>query len=523
MPDHAGRDRMDDALTALAESAAALPALFALVLADAFLVVVPGEIAVTAFAALSVATGAPALAAVIGVAAVAALCGDLACYAIGRSVGLTRWGWMRHPRASGSFAWARRRLDRRSGSVLFTARFIPFARLAVNLTAGAVRMPLPRYLPLAGGAALLWATYQALIGAAVARLLPGAPALAAIVAVLVALALGAVIDGVIARASSRSRAPRRRCAGPRTGSGGSVLRRAHPLRSARIPRLRSRAQVRAGWQAGRMDAAAPAPAGYDATFLAVHVPLPRPSAGRPITALTYPRFTVLLDTARRLAAATAVNIDGAALQDLPRTGEWEFDSRIPADQQTGPAVYAGNDLDRGHLVRRRDPGWGTPTEARIATEATFVFTNAAPQASVFNQSKDLWVGLEDHILEYADATDQRVSVFTAPVLDDADPPYRGILIPRRFWKVAAWATSAPDGAPELAATGFVLDQTGLIPSAVATAAPLGAFRTFQVPIADIACLTDIDFGPLVDADVLEAQGVRPGDWSELTDPADIRL
>ncbi len=271
-----------------------------------------------------------------------------------------------------------------------------------------------------------------------------------------------------------------------------------------------------------MDAA-PVPLGYDASFLAVRVPLPRPSAGQPITALTYPRFTVLLDTARRLAAVTAVNIDGASLQDLPRTGEWEFDSRIPADQQAGPAVYADNDLDRGHLVRRRDPGWGTPAEARVATEATFVFTNAAPQASVFNQSKDLWVGLEDHVLEYADATDQRVSVFTAPVLDEADPPYRGILIPRRFWKVAAWATSAPDGAAELAATGFVLDQTGLIPSAVATAAPLGAFRTFQVPIADIAELTGIDFGPLPDADVLSPASARPGAWKELTGADDIRL
>lgn len=272
-----------------------------------------------------------------------------------------------------------------------------------------------------------------------------------------------------------------------------------------------------------MDAAAPAPDGYDAAFLAVPAPLPRPSDGQPVTELPYPRFTVLLDTARRLAAVTAVNIDGATLQDLPRTGRWQLDPRVRPDEQAGPDVYADNDLDRGHLVRRRDPGWGTPAEARVATEATFVFTNAAPQASVFNQSKDLWVGLEDHVLEYADATDQRVSVFTAPVLDDADPPYRGILIPRRFWKVAAWATNGPDGAPELAATGFVLDQTGLIPTAVAAAPPLGAFRTFQVPIADIAALTDIDFGPLVDADVLEAQGVRPGDWTELTDSADIRL
>ncbi len=93
-------------------------------------------------------------------------------------------------------------------------------------------------------------------------------------------------------------------------------------------------------------------------------------------------------------------------------------------------------------MRRRDPGWGTAAEARAATEATFVYTNAAPQASVFNQSKDLWVGLEDHVLQYADATDQRVSVFTGPVLDADDPPYRGIRIPRRFWKVAAWVSTS---------------------------------------------------------------------------------
>lgn len=43
---------MDDALTALAGSAAALPGLFVVVLADAFLVIIPGEVAVTAIAAL---------------------------------------------------------------------------------------------------------------------------------------------------------------------------------------------------------------------------------------------------------------------------------------------------------------------------------------------------------------------------------------------------------------------------------------------------------------------------------------
>ena len=259
--------------------------------------------------------------------------------------------------------------------------------------------------------------------------------------------------------------------------------------------------------------------GYDERFLGSTLPLPRPLGDAELRELDYPRFTVLLDPVRRLAAVTGVNIDGSTLQDLPRTGEWMLDPRVPASEQTGPAVYADNDLDRGHLVRRRDPGWGTAEQAREATEATFSYTNAAPQAGVFNQSKDLWLGLEDHVLHYADTTDQRISVFTAPVLDPDDPVYRGVGIPRRFYKVAAWLA---DG--RLQAAGFVLDQSELIDAAqgVVAVPPLGAFRTFQVPIAQIETLAGVDVGPLVDADVLADQGVRGGDaWRPLRTADDI--
>ena len=199
--------------------------------------------------------------------------------------------------------------------------------------------------------------------------------------------------------------------------------------------------------------------------------------------LTYPRFTVLLEPERRLAVVTAVNIDGSSLHDLPRTGEWELDARVPAAEQAGPAVYASNDLDRGHLVRRRDPGWGTTAEARRAMEATFVYPNAAPQASGFNQSKELWLGLEDHVLEFADTTDERLSVFTAPVLAADDPPYRGIRIPRRFFKVAAWTTEDARAA-SLAAAGFVLDQSELIDVSAGSARGALARRVPHVPGAD---------------------------------------
>jgi endonuclease G len=258
--------------------------------------------------------------------------------------------------------------------------------------------------------------------------------------------------------------------------------------------------------------------GYLSGFLSVPVALPRPA--REVRELTYPRFTVLLDPGRRLAVATGVNIDGSALQDLPRTGEWRLDPRIDEDEQTGPAVYAGNDLDRGHLVRRRDPGWGEPSEARAAMEATFVYPNAAPQAARFNQGPELWLGLEDHVMAYAEATGQRLSVFTAPVLEDDDPPYRGIRIPLRFWKIAAWVSSG-----SLAAAGFVLDQSDLVDtrSGLLAVAPLGGFRTFQVPIAEIAALAGVDVGLLAAADVLAPATVRAGEWHLLRSADDIVL
>ncbi|MFF3249309.1 DNA/RNA non-specific endonuclease [Streptomyces sp. NPDC002870] len=47
--------------------------------------------------------------------------------------------------------------------------------------------------------------------------------------------------------------------------------------------------------------------------------------------------------------------------------------------RTGHPVYKNNPLDKGHLVRRLDPVWGTGREAETANSDTFHCTNAAPQ------------------------------------------------------------------------------------------------------------------------------------------------
>jgi len=273
--------------------------------------------------------------------------------------------------------------------------------------------------------------------------------------------------------------------------------------------------------------------GFDALFLGVAAPMPRvdhadPSGGLSGTAaasvdLDYVHFTVVLDTARRFARVTGVNVDGAELVEIERGDRWQLDERIPADWQAGPLVYADNDLDRGHLVRRRDPVWGLPEVAARANGDTFRYTNAAPQASGFNQSKELWLGLEDHVLEHARVHRQRLSVLTAPILAAGDPPYRGIRVPLRFWKIAAWNTGV-----ELAAIGFVVDQAPLVDTSGARepvpgeAPPLGPFRTFQVPIADIAGLTGLVMPELIAADVLPPTIAAAG-WRRLEASDDILL
>lgn len=277
--------------------------------------------------------------------------------------------------------------------------------------------------------------------------------------------------------------------------------------------------------------------GYDEDFLGECVPIPvltSPAGSADIATilLPYAHFSILMRLDKRLAAVTALAIDGAKLRDLDRSGiQWRLDPRLTEDQQTGERVYARNDIDRGHLVRRAAAVWGdTRAEAAQANEDTFHYTNAAPQAADFNQGMHLWLGLESYLLDNAAQYKRRLVVFTGPIFSSFDPVYRGVDIPLRYFKVAVFID---DGAR--ASTGYVIDQTPQLselpdvprPGAVDDAPPLGPFLTFQVPVGDIAALAGLDFGQLVATDRMPASADPAArgasTWRQLTLLEDIRL
>lgn len=242
--------------------------------------------------------------------------------------------------------------------------------------------------------------------------------------------------------------------------------------------------------------------GYDPDFLGVALPLPgvEELADCASDELKYHHFSVVMHRQRRLALFTAVNIDGRQASRPRRDSDrWFFDPRLPREEQTGEEVYRENAFDRGHLVRRLDPAWG-PT-AKAANDDTFHFTNCTPQHHDFNAGQTLWVGLEDHILNNADNRDLAVSVITGPVLAGDDPHYRGVALPRQFFKVVAMVTKTGI----LSATAYLLSQEALLDEFVTGLEEFsfGAYRTFQVPVRRVAELTGLDLQASIAGDPLE--------------------
>lgn len=264
--------------------------------------------------------------------------------------------------------------------------------------------------------------------------------------------------------------------------------------------------------------------GYDPAFLGVALPVPEldPSARGDAVALDgsttidYTHFSLALSASRRFAHWVAWNIDGGGLRKLSRSGiPFTKDPRLPADTQAGDELYSGNRLDRGHLARRADLLWGPGPEAERANRDSFYFTNITPQLDAFNQSgkSGLWGRLEDALFEDVSVDRLRVSVLAGPVLAPDDRPYRGVRLPREFWKVIAFTK---DGA--LRASAFLLTQN----LDRLETLDLDEFAVHQVPIASLEERTPVRFpAAMREADTAPARPEAAAPRPPLSDQGDI--
>lgn len=227
--------------------------------------------------------------------------------------------------------------------------------------------------------------------------------------------------------------------------------------------------------------------GYDPGFLAKRIDIPQLNAAIKDDAvqhgdsevIPYTHFSLALSASRCFAFWVAWNIDGASLKRLSRNGiKFAKDPRIADDAQIGNELYEANRLDRGHIARRADLLWGSPAEAKKANLDSFFYTNITPQMDDFNQSSKggLWGQLEDAVFADIEVDDLKVSVFGGPVFQEDDRFFRGVQIPREYWKVIAFSENG-----ELKAKAFLLTQN----LNQLEALELDEFRVFQVNLSEI--------------------------------------
>lgn len=249
--------------------------------------------------------------------------------------------------------------------------------------------------------------------------------------------------------------------------------------------------------------------GYDENFLGEHLDMPSldpsikskaaPRVDDPSrNELEYTNFSIVMNKERKMPFFTAVNIDGATVKEVERSGKWLFDPRIEREHQLGNEAYKNNDLDRGHMVRRKDAVWGDNAEQ--GSTDTFVYTNAALQHKDLNQHE--WLDLENRVLDGAAAKDKKMTVFTGPVFRDDDPSFDNngrmqtpTKIPQDFWKVVVWK----DPEKGLQSEAFVMSQKHDIAGNSGPevhAQTEEDFNMYRVPLDQLEKMTNLHFGKL---------------------------
>jgi membrane-associated protein len=190
---------IEDAVLSLTTSAWIYLALFGVTIVDGILPPVPSESIVIASATTWEQTGHPLLWGIWLAAAAGAWCGDQIAYSIGRVINVRRIPFLKGKKARGTLDWADHALSTRGTAFIVAARFIPIGRVAVNLTAGALRYPRRRFMAIDAVAAVLWATYGCALGVWAGNLVHDSLMLSIAIGVVGGIGLGYLVDRVLNR------------------------------------------------------------------------------------------------------------------------------------------------------------------------------------------------------------------------------------------------------------------------------------------------------------------------------------
>ncbi|MBL7764826.1 MAG: DNA/RNA non-specific endonuclease [Chitinophagaceae bacterium] len=193
--------------------------------------------------------------------------------------------------------------------------------------------------------------------------------------------------------------------------------------------------------------------GYDASFILPNTPvdirkvlpakymklLPQVK-GNPEGILNYTNLSVLYNKERKLPFVSAYNIDGSSKSTTVKRTSFRKDERLDDDLQLDNHFYDLKkditEFEIGHMSANNEMAWGK--QAQVQSYQTFHFPNSVPQAERLNTG--IWKGLESYIIKESagQTNNNRICVFTGPILKKNDPPYvlsPDFRIPLLFFKV----------------------------------------------------------------------------------------
>lgn len=195
------------ALAAAAEATSiGYPILFLGVLLGSVVPVVPTGAVVGSAAAFAMTSNDLGLPTVLVLATLAALLGDLITFGVCRFGGPAAVRWVARGQHTERLEEVRGQFRRHGWQILVVGRLLPAGRIPVLLAAGALTYPWRRLLPAQFCAALLWALAYALLGVVSGGVFDS-PLVAVLIATLLVLLVGAVLNLVGARRRARTPDP----------------------------------------------------------------------------------------------------------------------------------------------------------------------------------------------------------------------------------------------------------------------------------------------------------------------------